>query len=176
MNQFYFEPFLCHVRCLPPERCLLHWFTVGVLGKTGTLATRPGVTWLVPLAPTTQPSDARPCPLTASDCIDLAWHGLEATASLSSVQPGQVWFGGWWQPPEVEVYQEVITTLQYTHCTGLGQKHNRNIGILMVASWNFSGYLGLRFWTTIEDNQRWWWDDKCQRSSILWLLNQVWVC
>ena len=74
MNQFYFEPFLCHVRCLPPERCLLHWFTVGVLGKTGTLATRPGVTWLVPLAPT-QPSDARPCPLTLP-VTALIWLGM----------------------------------------------------------------------------------------------------
>ena len=58
-----------------------------MLGKTGTLATRPGVTWLVPLAPT-EPSDARPCPLpvTALIWLGMVWRPLAVCPLLASVQ------------------------------------------------------------------------------------------
>ena len=68
-----------------------HWFTGGVLGKTGTLATRPGVTWLVPLAPT-QPSDARPCPLTLA-VTALIWLGMVWRPLAVSPVSGQARFG-----------------------------------------------------------------------------------
>ena len=57
------------------------------MGKTGTLATRPGVTWLVPLAPT-EPSDARPCPLpvTALIWLGMVWRPLAVCPLLASVQ------------------------------------------------------------------------------------------
>ena len=94
------------------------------MGKTGTLATRPGVTWLVPLAPT-QPSDARPCPLpvTALIWLGMVWRPLAVSVHYWPVsRPGLVW--RLVTAPEVEVYQEVITTLQYTHFTGAQAQRN----------------------------------------------------
>ena len=130
--------------------------------------------------------------------LGLGWPGLYLWLRLSPLMPGPAhcqwlhwfglaWFGGHWQSvhywlvsrpglvwrlvtaPEVAVYQEVITTLQYT-LTG----NTRTNGIISsVASWAFFvevlkyyGQMDIN-WEGQKDIQIWRWKDNVRDPQSL---------
>ena len=117
---------------------------------------------------------------TASDCIDLAWHGLEATSSsLSSVRADQARFG--LEAGDSHRRSRCIRrSLQlYSTHTALGHwnntgrcgsspSHLRKIGICLqddatIYLDKLGMYLG--HWLVLVENQILLWDVKCQESS-----------
>ena len=126
---------------------------------------------------------------TASDCIDLAWHGLEATSSsLSSVRPDQARFG--LEAGDSHRRSRCIRrSLQlYSTHTALGHwnntgrcgsspSHLRKIGICLQDETIYLVRLKVRVgmnlwhWYFVE-NQILLWDVNCQGSSHSY---QVWA-